>query len=231
MSEDAAASDESDFWERRQTLSISPTTEEDLKQRTVRQSRHLVLLAHITDEAVISRIEPVLERLGEFECFAPEPARNLHVTVKVLGNVVEEPDGEDEFTPQDEHELVRLLRAAIGDTPAFTVDFPRLNLFPSVIYAEVADNGQFAELNRRVCDVQGAPVWGRDRDNFIPHLTLGHFTQRDGYDRLLQYLEETRSVAIPSTSIADLKLVTLDLSEGQFPPFETVTTYKLSETE
>lgn len=149
-----------------------------MKQRAIGRSRHLVLLARITDEDVVSRFEPVLEQFGDFKCFASEPARNLHFSVKVLGNVVEDPNGEGEFSTQDERELVSSLQSALSDATAFTVDFPRLNLFPRVVYSEVADNGRLMELNQSVCDVPGVPVWGRDRDGFIPHLTLGHFTQR-----------------------------------------------------
>lgn len=228
MSDDSTASDETEFWERRQDLSVSPMKKEDLKQRAIGRSRHLVLLARITDEDVVSRFQPVLEQLDEFECFASEPARNLHATVKVLGNVVEDPNGEGQFSTQDEHELVSSLQSALSDATAFTVDFPRLNLFPSVVYAEITDNGRFMELNQSVCDIQGVPVWNRDEDGFIPHLTLGHFTQQNGYDRLLQYLEKNRSLAVPSTSIRELTLVALDLSEGRFPSYETVATYNLS---
>ena len=68
----------------------------------------------------------------------------------------------------------------------------------------------------------------RDRDGFIPHLTLGHFTQRDGYEQLLQYLETHRSLNVPAMTVDELELVALDYSDGRFPPYETLETYTLS---
>lgn len=228
MSDDAMASDETEFWERRRDLTLAPTTEADVERRAVGRTRHLVLLAHLTDEDIVARFAPILERLGEFDCFAPEPARNLHVTVKVLGNVVEEPDDVYEFSDRDERRLAASLRSALDSAEAFTVDFPRFNLFPGVVYAEVADDGRFAGVNRLVCELADVPVRERDEAGFVPHLTLGHFTQRDGYERLLRYLEENRSLDVPSVAIDELELVALDFSDGRFPPYETVAAYDLS---
>lgn len=228
MSDDAMASDETEFWERRRDLTVEPTTAADVERRAVGRTRHLVLLARFTDEAVVAGVDPVLERLGEFDCFASQPARNLHVTVKVLGNVVEEPDGDHEFSAGDERRLVASLRSALDSAGAFTVEIPRLDLFPDVVYAEVADDDRFADLNRRVCTLDGVPARERDGEGFVPHLTLGHFTRREGYDRILGYLEQNRSLDLPSVAVDELELVALDFSEGRFPPYETVATYDLS---
>jgi 2'-5' RNA ligase len=227
MADDGLASDPATFWKQRHELSPSPITEEDVRQRAVGRGRHLVLLAHITDDAVLSRIAPALNRLDEFGCFAAAPTRYLHVTVKVLGDVVENPQDEAEFAPEEETELVEKLGSALDGAAPFTVEVPRLNLFPDVVYAEVADEGRFAALNHRVCSIDGVPVRERDRD-FIPHLTLGHFTRRNGYERLCQYLERNRSLDLPPIPVSDLELVALDFSDGRFPPYETVRTYDLS---
>jgi 2'-5' RNA ligase len=228
MADDGLATDPAAFWNRRHDLSIAPITDEDVRQRAVGRGRHLVLLARVTDDAVLSRIEPILNRLDGFDCFAAQPTRNLHITVKVLGNVVENPQSEVEFAPREETELVEKLGSALDGAAPFTVEVPRLNLFPDVVYAEVADDGRFATLNHRVCSITGVPVRERDRTGFVPHLTLGHFTRREGYERLLQYLEENRSLDLPPVPVSDLELVALDFSDERFPPYETVRTYSLS---
>jgi 2'-5' RNA ligase len=230
MADDGLAADPAAFWKQRHDLSLSPITEEEIHQRAGGRRRHLVLLANITDDAVLSRIDPLLNRLDEFECFAAAPTRYLHVTVKVVGDVVENPQDETEFAPREEAELVEEIDSALDGATPFTVEAPRLNLFPDVVYAEIADGGRFAELNRRVRSVPRVPV--RDRDHeFIPHLTLGHFTRVGGYDQLLRYLKRNRSLEVPSVNVSELELVALDFSEGRFPPYETVRTYDLSDSE
>lgn len=228
MSDDVAT-DQSEFWDRRRDLTVSPTTEEDVRQRAIGRARHLVLLAHITDQTVLSCFERILERLDTFDCFTSAPTRDLHITAKVFGNVVDTPKEKNEFSTEDEQQLAESLDATLGSATPFAVNFPRLNLFPTVVYAEVDDDDQFGTLNRRVCNIDNVPVWGRDRDGFIPHLSLGHFIQQDGYKQLLQYLGDNRSLDIPSTAIEELKFVALDLSKGRFPPYETIETYSLSQ--
>lgn len=225
MSDEALAADESEFWERRHDLSLSPITQEDVEQRGIGRDRHLVLLAHLHDSDLIPSVRPLLERLGEFECFEPIMPGNLHVTIKVLGNVVEHPSGEAEFSLAEERNLATALGSALDDLSPFDIGFPRYNLFPTTVYAEVDDDGRFRELNQRVCELSGIPVFDRDRDGFIPHLTLGQFTQQSGSERLIDYVETNRRLDLPTTRIEQVEFVALDLSEGRFPPYETIQAY------
>lgn len=227
MSDETVASDESEFWVQRHDLTPEPITEAALEERAVGRDRHLVLLASLADDDVASEFRPVLDRLGAYDCFVPIEERFLHVTVKVFGNVVAEPTGKAEFSGRAERELVDSLKGAVERFGTFQVSFPRINLFPAAVYAEVNDDGQFGELNRRVCALPEVPVWDRDLDGFIPHVSLGHFIQRNGYEELVAALEAKRELDVSATAIEALQFVALDLSEGRFPAFETIATYSL----
>lgn len=228
MPDENVATDESEFWERRNNLSLSPITPEDVAQWGTGRSRHLVLLAHLTEDNVVDAFRPLLNRLGDFDCFEPTPARNLHITVKVFGNVVEEPSAKADFSPEDEQELATSLETVFDEVSAFPVRFPQFNLFPGVVYAEVDDGGRFGELNQRVCELSSVPVWNRDKEGFIPHVSLGHFIQQAGYGSLVEYLENNRHLELPMATINEIEFVGLNLSEGRFPPYETIETYPLS---
>lgn len=227
MTDHDAASDESEFWRKRRELTPQPITEQDVEKRGVGRTRHLVLLAHISDPAVISGLSPVLDRLDEFECFESIQVRNLHITIKVLGNIVEDPSGEREYSREGERHLATAFSSALDKIPSFSITFPRLNLFPAVVYGEVDDGGHFIEANRAICDLPEVSVWERDRDGFVPHLTLGHFTQSDGYEEVVAYLEENRSLSVPSMTIDELGLMAFDFTEGRFPAPEVVKRYEL----
>jgi len=226
MGDEAVASDESEFWERRHDLSLSPITEEDVAKQGVGRERHLVLLAHLNDGDLITELQPIRDRLGDFECFEPITEQNLHITVKVFGNVVENPSGEAEYSLEEERELADELGSVLDDFLPFHIEFPRYNLFPTAVYAEVDDDGRFREMNRRVCGLSNVPVLDRDTVGFIPHLTLGHFTQQSGYERLVEYLETNRRLDLPTTRVEQVKFVALDFSKGRFPPYETIETYQ-----
>lgn len=185
-----------------------------------------MFLANITDETVLSQFESTLGALGRFDCLAPVPPRYLHITVKVVGNVAEKPASDAGITPEQEKRIIETMRSSFTDIEPFTVEFPRLNLFPTVVYTEVADDGRFSDLNRRIRDISAVPVWTRDEKGFIPHVTLGQFVHSEEYEQLIEYVETNRTTDIDSVEISAIELVALDLAE-RFPPFETVETFDL----
>jgi 2'-5' RNA ligase len=226
MVEEPLVENETEFWERRHDLTPQTTTDADIRERAANGRRHLVLLANITDGTVLSQFESALTALERFDCIAPVPLRYLHVTVKVVGNVVEKPESEAELTSKQEERIIESARSAFANIEPFTVEFPQFNLFPSVVYAEVRDGGRFSELNRRACNIPDIPVWNRDGERFIPHVTLGQFTHGEEYEQLLSHLEANRRIVINPIEVSGIELVSLDLAE-RFPAFETLETFDL----
>ncbi|WP_049899787.1 2'-5' RNA ligase family protein [Halococcus agarilyticus] len=224
--DESVVNDPAEFWERRYDLTPRTTTTADIENRATNGGRHLVLVADVTDETVVSQFEPALTALERFDCIAAVPPSYLHVTVKVVGNVVENPQSDAAFTEENEDQIIEDTRSAFDGFEPFTVAFPRYNLFPGVVYAEVDDDGRFAELNRRVCDVPDVETWDRDGEGFVPHATLGQFIDTDGYGRLLDYLETNRAVRAGPLDVSAIELVAIDLAE-RFPAFETVERFDL----
>lgn len=222
----STATDPAEFWERRRNLTPQPTTESNIEERAKNGGRHLVLLADIIDKAVLSAFDAELSALNRFDCLEPVPLRYLHVTVKVVGNVVENADAVG-LSDEQETRIIEDVSAAVSGVEPFSVEFPRFNLFPSTVYAEVADDGRLAELNCRACDVPEIEVHDRDRDGFIPHATLGQFVADEDYDQMLDYLEANRSIDAGPAEIGAIELVALDLAE-RYPTFETIERFELS---
>jgi 2'-5' RNA ligase len=226
MTEESLAEGPTEFWERRHELTPQATTDTDIEERAENGGRHLVILADIADEDILSQFESELSGLDRFDCIAAVPLQYVHVTVKVMGNVVSEPRNEADLIAEDEGRIVAAAGSVFSDIEPFTVDFPQLNLFPTTVYAEVADDGRFSELNRRICDVPEIPVRNRDGQGFIPHATLGQFVSDREYKRLIEYIEANRHIDIGPIEVSEIELVALDLTT-RFPAFETVETFDL----
>lgn len=206
MSDDLAT-DPGEYWAARRDLTPAPVSPPD------ESGRHLVLLARVPDLFADTR-----RRLSDFDCLAVAPPGYLHVTVTPVGTLG------DGVPPDAEDRIRRDARDAFADVDAFDARFPRLNLFPTVVYAEVDADGGFAALNDRACRLSDVPVHDRDR-SFVPHATLAQFTGDDDYDALVEYLEANH--ALDATVRVDaVDLVALDHGE-RFPAFETVETYEL----
>lgn len=207
------------YWDERGELAVETTTESDVAEWDV--DRHLVFLAHVTDESVREALRPTLDALSEFDCLAVVPQQYLHVTVTLAGNV----GPERRLSEYDEERIAADARDAFADADAFEVSFPRLNLFPSVVFADVADGGAFAQLNDQACGIDGVEVHDRD-EGFVPHLTLAQFRNDRDYDELVDWLEENRALSVPPLRVTELELAAVGTDE-RFPTFETVARYPL----
>jgi len=93
---------------------------------------------------------------------------NLHLTLKFLGE-----------TDDDKIEIIKsVLEKISGDKEPFWVTFSKTGIFgssykPKVIWFGMNDQNQINELGNKVrlgLDEAGFPI---DRQNFVPHLTVG----------------------------------------------------------
>lgn len=221
MHDERMASDADVYWERRRELTPSPE-----RPALADGDRRLALFVRIADPAIVAAYERLRARLDGFPCLETPPNEGLHVTVKLFDCdptvPAVDPDGGISAARIDE---------AVGEVAAdhdpFDVAFPRLNLFPDVVYAEVDAGGALAAINRALCDRPWATVTDRDADTFVPHLTLGYFTDDEEYDRLIGYLEDHRDPGLPTTTVTELTLVTCDLASGWRSTATTLRTYPL----
>lgn len=220
MHDEGMASDATEFWERRSSISPSIGT------GTRAEGYRLALLADITDSDVLSACERVSDTLDRFECFDPSPSNLLHITAKLFDV------GVDPSTTDVRHAspAVRRVDSVVSEVVAgyepFEVELTRFNIFPDVVYGEVADGGQLAGLNRDVCDHAGIATLDRDGNSFIPHLTLGYFRNERDYGALVDFLDANRELALPTILVEEVALVAYELG-GRPPTYAALETYDL----
>jgi 2'-5' RNA ligase len=222
MHEDGMASDPAEYWRRRREITPDPGP-----PAVADGDRRLALIVDVTDRAVVSAYDSLSDRLDDFRCLATTPPEELHLTVKVFGGgtAADPPAEADTQTPL--RTIDERVSTILADMDPFDVRFPRVNLFPDTVYAEVDAEGVLAELNRRLSDSSWSSTTDRDGDNFIPHLTLGYFTSDEEYDALLDFMETNRSLSVPSTTVSELSLVAFDVTANWRSASATLKTYSL----
>lgn len=216
MHDDEMASDPSEYWARRRTLSPSP-----VRSTVADGDRRLSVLADVSGSAARTQSRALLERLDGFACFRATPPDDLHLTVKLFNA------GQGHADRIDTEEIRRLVGRIAADTAPFEIDFPRLNLFPDIVYAEVEDDGTLVGLNRAFCRADETVDTDRDRGGFIPHLTLGYFTGDEGYDDLIDFMETNRNPGLPTVEVTELALVSFDTTADRHTVADTIATYPL----
>lgn len=218
MHDKEMATDPAEFWARRRDLDPSRGGPQENES-----DRRLVLLADIDDASVRPAYERLTEGLGEFECLAPAPFENLHLTIKLFDSVIEEPV----YGTPDTERVDSVVSDVLQEARPFDVEFTRFNLFPDVVYAAVDDGGRLTSLNRQLCARRTVTTMDRDGEAFIPHLTLGYFVDDSDYDGLVSYLETHREVTLPTLTVDELALVAYDIGGGWPPTYTQLETYEL----
>lgn len=218
--EEEMASDASEFWERRRDL--RPSSDAGDGEGAWR----LVLLVDITDPLTESAGGQVIDRLGQFDCFGGSDASALHLTVKLFDIPVAPSTTDVAGSGPAVQHVDAVVSDVVSDRNPFEAAFTRLNLFPDVVYSEVADAGLLGEMNRALCDHAGVATLDRDGDGFIPHLTLGHFAGDSDYDELVDFLEANREVRLPTLTVTELALVAYEVG-GHPPAYDRLETYEL----
>jgi 2'-5' RNA ligase len=220
MHDEEMASDTTEFWKRRNDLTPPTDTTDDSERY------RLVLLTDVADPDVLSECGRISDALDRFECFDPSPSGLLHVTAKLF-DVGVDPSTTGVESPSP---VLRRVDRAVSDVVAgyepFEVELTRLNLFPDVVYGEVADGGRLTGLNRELCDYSGIATLDRDGDNFIPHLTFGYFGNDTDLGALVEFLEANRELQFPTMRVEELALVAYEVGSNP-PTYTQLTTYEL----
>jgi 2'-5' RNA ligase len=231
------ATDPEEYWRRRRELSPSPSPERPV---VADGDRQLAVVVDVDEPAVVEAYGRLRDRLGGFDCFRPTPPDALHLSVKLFDHAAEpRSDGGERpgsaptstRTPTRTSTSLDRIDAALTDVAAagdpFTIAFPRLNLFPDAVYAEVDADGALTALNSALCAPDWAATSGRDAAGFIPHLTLGYFVDDADYDRLVDSLEAEREPSLPTTTVTGLSLVARDVTSAWRSSATTLATYPL----
>jgi 2'-5' RNA ligase len=165
------------------------------------------------------RLEPLREALRPFPFVSLHPDHFMHITLLLLGFLVEEPDGEGEVSRERLGEIEASASLALSDFPAFSVRLANLNAFPGAAFVEVQDDGRLERLRDALCQ-----SCGLQRPSGPPHLTLAYFHARDGMpapEELISTLARYRDWDVGELAVESAELTLLDL-RLDYPEPETL---------
>src|SRR5215207_3310358 len=103
------------------------------------------------------RLEPLREALRPFPFVSVHPDHFTHITLVLLGFLVDEPGEENEISCKRMQEIEDSARTALSGFPAFTVRLANLNAFPGAAFIEAHDGGRLDRLRDTLsvsCDLK-----------------------------------------------------------------------------
>ena len=114
---------------------------------------------------------------------------NIHLTLKFIG----------ETPPQDEPKIIDAVSKVLENQKSFTMDFNRTGIFgaryaPRVLWLGMQQTPQeLLDLEESVLTAFDNIGYQRDRQNFVPHLTLGRIKdlcEKQYFQKVVQAIEQ-----------------------------------------
>ncbi len=164
-------------------------------------------------------LEPLRDALRPFPFVSLHPDHFMHITLLLLGFLVEEPREDDEVSRERLGRIEADAREALADFPAFTVGLANLNAFPGAAFVEAHDGGMLDALREAL-----ALGCGLQRPKGPPHLTLAYFQAPDGTPapgELISAIARYRDWDVGQLAVENVEMTVLDLRRD-YPEPETL---------
>ncbi|GGL72133.1 hypothetical protein GCM10009039_32730 [Halocalculus aciditolerans] len=178
--------------------------------------------------APANTLADLADAVGGFDCVHPVSEEYLHVAVKPLGFVVDDPDGGDELDPDTADAAADAAADVFADERPFEAELERVNLFPDSVFAEIDADGRFERIHRELLSLPDVPALPNDGDAYTPHVTLGDFRSTSDFEYFVEWLEDNRDIDADPIEIDAFHLVERDPAKS-FSSLETLRTYELEE--
>jgi 2'-5' RNA ligase len=155
------------------------------------------------------RLEPLREALRPFPFVSLHPDHFMHITLVLLGFLVDDPREENEVSRERLRDIEKRARIALSDFPAFTVGLANLNAFPGAAFIEAHDGGMLDRLRDAL-----SVSCGLKKPHGPPHLTLAYFQAPDGTEapeELVSTIARYRDWPIGEITVDNVEMTLLDL--------------------
>ncbi|HJQ30386.1 MAG TPA: 2'-5' RNA ligase family protein [Rubrobacter sp.] len=167
------------------------------------------LLVRVEASGFHERLEPLREALRPFPFVSLHPDHFMHITLILLGFLVDEPEEDDEVSRERLQEIEVNARMVLSGFPAFTVRLANLNAFPGAAFIEAHDGGLLDGLRDALC-----VSCGLKKPPGPPHLTIAYFQAPDGTeapDELISAIARYRDWPLGEMMVENVDMTLLDL--------------------
>lgn len=137
----------------------------------------------------------------KFEKITWVSPQNVHITLKFLGD-----------TPENKIEFISAgMKKAVTGMPAFSFRLRGLGIFgssyqPRVVWAGIENWKELALIGENIIREMEFLGWERDRQNFVPHLTLGRIKFIRDKQVFQEVIGEYKHIDIQDVNVTEVRL-------------------------
>ncbi|MCD4790473.1 MAG: RNA 2',3'-cyclic phosphodiesterase [Bacteroidales bacterium] len=147
--------------------------------------------------------------------------QNIHVTMKFFGETEED---------RIENIITILSEISLRYKP-FTLELKDVGIFgssykPRVIWFGIEENKIMQSLAMDTLDEMGKIGFEKDRQNFVPHLTIGRIKFVNDKKRFREIIDRYKSIEIQKENVVEFSLIE-SILRPQGPEYKIIETFKL----
>ncbi|MBC8320045.1 MAG: RNA 2',3'-cyclic phosphodiesterase [Bacteroidetes bacterium] len=146
---------------------------------------------------------------------------NFHITLKFFGNTTEERIPDISNVVQNTVELFKPLNIELKNAGIFGSSYK-----PRVIWFGIAENKQLTELGINLLNNLNDAGFPKDRQNFVPHLTIGRITKITDKQLFMKEIEKVKNVFFQKSKIDKVILFESILSTHG-PTYKVINSFPL----
>lgn len=167
-------------------------------------------------------LQPALDELrgalSAYRFVRIHPDHFLHVMLQEIGFISDRPRGRDEWSVGRLEEYVAAAMGAVAEATSFDLRLGGANSFQDAVFLDVHDRGACARLHTRLHDLAAVPIVPRFA--YLPHTTIGHYTEEAPLGNLPATIARFRDRRFGTFEVSQIELVTLRVDEP-YPELET----------
>lgn len=175
------------------------------------------LIVRIQAQAIVEQVDAIQRQIEQIGEFVPSPLDALHLTVRNLGVLVDQPKGKQTISPGQLPDVIEAIGRGLSGTHGFMVHLRRVNSFSVCPIVEAHNSGHILAIRQNLepeLDSLGLTDYDYGPHGFIPHLTLGYYRKDSDGAIARQVLGELREVDIGQIQVTELTLIRADLTAG-----------------
>jgi len=175
-----------------------------------------ICCVRVPAEAIQPALDEARAALSDIPFLRLHPNSFLHIPIQELGFLKPFPKQRDEINELRLDEFASVARIPVGEYTPFTVTLGPINSFQDAPFLEVRDNGFLSRLHRRLLDVAVVPP--NMRYAYLPHVTIGHYTEEAPIGALREHLQPFREVIFGSFTVTELDIIAISTDQAYPEP-------------
>ncbi|MGI8483644.1 MAG: 2'-5' RNA ligase family protein, partial [Thermomicrobiales bacterium] len=200
------------IWENFQQADEVEDGRHDTEDWRARNTTFALCCIRVPLGALNEEFDQVRDVLRGFPFVRLHPNAFLHIPIQELGFLSTEPHARDEINNAGLEGFCGVAQIPIAEFPSIRIKVTGINSFLDAPFLEITDGASLSRIQRRLLDI--TLVQPNTRYPYLPHITIGHYTEEEAIGDLAAAIAPWRDVVFGEFEVTEIDVVTFSTNEA-----------------